>query len=118
MAALMTVDIADPATDPDPVRTPHQVNQSLEQRLVDRATELLENHPHFRGRHQSVYCEHSRGALLLQGTVPSYYLKQLAQEAIRDLVDVIKIVNQIRVSDLCGCTRPEFEANRRMRKPR
>jgi hypothetical protein len=54
--------------------------------------------------HQSGYaalsqlrCECGRGALVLHGHVPSYYLKQLAQTLVRDIGGVNIIVNKVRV---------------------
>ena len=37
--------------------------------------------------------------IVISGTVPSYYLKQLAQEAIRPILDGRRIRNRIRVSE-------------------
>ena len=45
----------------------------------------------------SVRCRYRDGTLTLQGKVPSYYHKQLAQEAIRKVSNVELIVNEINV---------------------
>ncbi|HEV3146123.1 MAG TPA: BON domain-containing protein [Gemmataceae bacterium] len=37
--------------------------------------------------------------IVISGTVPSYYLKQLAQEAVRPILDGRRIRNRIRVSE-------------------
>lgn len=37
--------------------------------------------------------------LLLSGRVPTFYYKQLAQEAIRAVVEDVQVVNTIRVDD-------------------
>jgi hypothetical protein len=44
-----------------------------------------------------VACRFRRGAMTLRGTVPKYFHKQLAQEAMRDLKNVDVIVNDIHV---------------------
>lgn len=46
---------------------------------------------------QRIWCEFREGHLILQGQVPSYYLKQLAQEAVAGLEGVEQVVNQIEV---------------------
>jgi hypothetical protein len=47
---------------------------------------------------RSVRCKYRDGTITLHGSVPSYYHKQIAQEAIRDVDNVEAIVNQIKVS--------------------
>ena len=47
---------------------------------------------------QRVTCNCSRGILLLRGHLPTYYQKQLAQEAVKGLGGVVQIVNEIEVS--------------------
>lgn len=46
---------------------------------------------------QDIDVELIRGTLVLRGTVPSFYLKQLAQHAARDLPEVQEIQNQLQV---------------------
>lgn len=43
-------------------------------------------------------CDFHEGILFLRGRVPRYYHKQLAQEAVRNVVGVDEIVNVIEVS--------------------
>lgn len=45
-----------------------------------------------------VTCNWHQGILLLRGHVPTYYDKQLAQEAVKGLDGVVQIVNEIEVS--------------------
>jgi hypothetical protein len=45
----------------------------------------------------SVRCQFGDGILTLHGSVPSYYHKQVAQEAIRNVTDVGAIVNELNV---------------------
>ena len=44
-------------------------------------------------------CEFDDGSLLLRGSLPTFYHKQLAQQAVTDIVGVEHVVNQIRVLD-------------------
>ena len=48
---------------------------------------------------QLVACEYHEGILVLRGHVSSFFHKQLAQEAVRDVVGVDKVVNVIEVHD-------------------
>ncbi len=49
----------------------------------------------FAGR--DVSCEFRHGVLLLRGRLPSYYQKQLAQEAVKELEGVLQVINNIKV---------------------
>lgn len=63
---------------------------------------LLEQHWHFGKRIRSVQFRCVDNCLTLVGCLPSYYLKQLAQEAIRPInnsFEFIRIDNQIVVID-------------------
>ena len=42
-------------------------------------------------------CEFRRGHLIVCGTVPTYYMKQMAQETVRPVAGVEKITNRISV---------------------
>jgi hypothetical protein len=59
--------------------------------------ERLEIHPHFRGRASLVTIELVEETLVLSGRLPSHYLKQLLQEAIRGVPGVEDIDNQVDV---------------------
>lgn len=72
------------------------------QQLREKAEMLLECHPHFRGRTQFLQCEIVGRNLILNGRLPSYYLKQLAQEAMRGLRGIDRIENRIRVASPIG----------------
>jgi hypothetical protein len=65
--------------------------------LIDSAREQLENHPHFRGRLESLSIEQRGRALYLSGQLPTFYLKQLVQEILRHLPGVQSIRNEIVV---------------------
>jgi hypothetical protein len=59
--------------------------------------ERLEQHPHFRGRTSLLEIELVDGTIVLSGCLPSHYLKQLLQEAIRLIPDVVDIDNRVAV---------------------
>jgi osmotically-inducible protein OsmY len=44
-----------------------------------------------------VNCEVRQGVLVIRGQVSSYYLKQLAQESVRSLAGLSRIVNRLEV---------------------
>ena len=48
---------------------------------------------------RSIVCEFHEGVLVLRGRVTSYYLKQLAQELVRDLDGIGAILNVVEVQD-------------------
>jgi len=43
-------------------------------------------------------CEYERGVLFLRGHLPSFYQKQLAQEAVVGLAGVAQVVNETEVA--------------------
>src|SRR5262245_66408291 len=76
---------AEPAT---PTRTPHPGLQELAEGCLRRNPYLaLKN----------VCCDCRGGVLVLRGCLPSYYLKQVAQEAVARLEGVQALDNQIQV---------------------
>jgi osmotically-inducible protein OsmY len=46
---------------------------------------------------RNVSCDYERGVLTLRGSLPSYYLKQVAQAAVCSLDGVGRVVNEIEV---------------------
>jgi len=64
-------------------------------RIDDAATRTLATHPHLNRR--SVQCTRDQGKLILEGTVTSYFEKQMAQEALRQLAGDEPIDNRISV---------------------
>jgi hypothetical protein len=64
---------------------------------VSLIQERLGGHPHFRGRTSLLTIESIGGSIVVSGRLPSYYLKQLLQEAIRDIPDVASIDNHVEV---------------------
>ena len=61
------------------------------------ARSYLERHPHFRGRVNEVAISQEGRTLLLTGRLPSFYLKQLVQEAVRHVPGVQNVRNMIDV---------------------
>ena len=70
--------------------------------LIAIARQLLERHPHFRGRLSAVRIEQRGRTLCLTGRLPTFYLKQLVQEAIRHIPGVGGIRNEIAVVNATG----------------
>lgn len=62
---------------------------------VDVAERCLRSNPYLALK--NVSCDWLGGVLVLRGCLPSYYLKQLAQEAVASLKGVARIDNQIQV---------------------
>ncbi len=72
--------------------------------IVVRANKLLESHSHFKGRCGTIeISQGENGQLLLNGKLPNYYLKQLAQECLRNMElpiqNEIIVVSEIQASD-------------------
>ena len=44
-----------------------------------------------------VFCKHNEGVLLLQGQVPTFHLKQIAQTVVAEVPGVEQVDNQIQV---------------------
>jgi osmotically-inducible protein OsmY len=53
---------------------------------------------------RKVTSEYLGGVLVLRGCLPSYYLKQVAQEVVAHLEGVERIENQIEVVTCSGCS--------------
>lgn len=70
--------------------------------LSDLARDHLEHHPHFRGRVSDVSIEQEGRTLFLSGRLPSFYLKQLVQEAVRHVPGVQQVRNLIDVVNADG----------------
>ncbi len=62
-----------------------------------RAAVLLYSHPHLQHFSSNVQCCFRDRCLCLAGAVPSFYLKQLAQETLRGMPGVERIENRIAV---------------------
>ena len=63
--------------------------------LATQVTQLFDFHPHL--RQARVKVQSTRGAVVLTGTVGSYYEKQIAQESLRDMPGITSIDNSLEV---------------------
>ncbi len=63
--------------------------------IAEAAKERLQNSPYLPLR--KVLCECEWGVLSLRGHLPSFYQKQLAQQAVSDVKGVSQILNEIEV---------------------
>ena len=64
-------------------------------RIIAVAKQRIVHQPHLSV--QRIWCDFDGGRLILRGQVPSFYCKQLAQEAVADLEGVEQVVNEIEV---------------------
>ncbi len=105
------LDIATTHRDGDPMRNP--VVPTVSSKVVPAekdGTDLLCNavvslvrhrlgiHPHFRGRASLFTIERIGKTITITGRVPTYYLKQLLQEAIKAVPGVVNIDNRVHVT--------------------
>src|SRR6476469_1114034 len=72
------------------VERPVGIDELAESRLRSNSYLALKN----------VSCELSQGRLVLRGSLPSYYLKQVAQEVVAGVAGETLVVNQINVLDV------------------
>jgi osmotically-inducible protein OsmY len=63
--------------------------------IITKVRERLRRHSHLRV--QRIWCEIDDGRLFLRGQVPSFFYKQLAQEAVQTIAGVGQILNEIEV---------------------
>jgi hypothetical protein len=70
--------------------------------LAEAARAVLEGHTHFRGRADRFAFEEVEGGLVVVGTVPTFYLKQLLQSLLKDIEGVQRIVNRVDVVSSAG----------------
>jgi osmotically-inducible protein OsmY len=75
--------------------SPSQPNRALALQIQAVAESRLKASP-YRSIHK-ILCVWDNGLLVLQGSLPSYFQKQLAQEAVSDIKGVSQVINQIEV---------------------
>jgi osmotically-inducible protein OsmY len=66
---------------------PHDIGEAATRCLRDSSYQAL----------RRVLCESDNGVLLLRGCLSSFYLKQIAQEAVARVNGVTQVVNDIEV---------------------
>jgi osmotically-inducible protein OsmY len=75
------------------------LNHGKDSEIVNQITEVAKqrifHQPHLSA--QRIWCIFDGRKLFLHGQVPSFYFKQLAQEAVVDLEGVEQVVNEIEV---------------------
>jgi len=67
----------------------------MDTKTLEVAAQCFQKHPRLSLR--NISCHSVDGVLVLQGSVSTYHLKQLAQEAVAKLDGVEEIENQIHV---------------------
>lgn len=74
-----------------------QTNDSLASLddLIQRVDTAIKTNPHLNGHR--VYCQEESGTVVLQGRVSSFFQKQIAQETLKRLDGVEKVINQLEV---------------------
>ena len=80
--------------------------------LRQQAIELLESHPYFKGRSKWIGMEFEKGQIRLKGRLPSFFLKQVVQEILRELPGISRIHNDIVVATPHGDIGPNEKRNR------
>lgn len=65
--------------------------------LAQSARKELEESPLFRGRSQLIRLDEHDGELVLEGRLPSFYLKQMLQTILQKMDGVEHIDNRVRV---------------------
>lgn len=75
----------------------HRKRRPQQPKLSELARHQLEQHPHFRGHIGDLSIQERGSTLCLSGRLPSFYLKQLVQEALIRLPGVGEIDNEIDV---------------------
>jgi len=77
-----------------------QVTEHRPKNILDLVNTLLE--AKLDSDVNRVSCQYEDGLLVLRGTLSSFYQKQLAQEAVRNLEGVRQIRNEIQVLQPCS----------------
>ena len=70
-------------------------NLLVAKQITEAAKRRILRQPHL--TMQRLWCEFDQGHLFLRGQVPSFYFKQLAQEAVVGMEGVQQVVNEIEV---------------------
>lgn len=76
----------------------HEVSEQtvpISTRIIDQAMRRIGDSPFLALRR--VTCEEHEGTLILHGRVPSFHHKQVAQETVRNVYGVQRIVNLLQV---------------------
>jgi hypothetical protein len=77
-------------------------NRRGSEQVAQRAQATLNAHAHFRGRAGRFEFDFHEDVLIVRGTVPTFYLKQILQCALKDIDGVRLIDNQVQVVSAAG----------------
>ncbi len=77
----------------DRTKEPSTTDSSNE--LIRRIDHAIRRNPHLSGK--QVFCQEQSGVVVLHGRVSTYFQKQMAQETLKRLEGIEKIVNQLEV---------------------
>ncbi|MEO8269799.1 MAG: BON domain-containing protein [Aureliella sp.] len=75
-------------------------HQSASRELLQRVDSAIKGNPHLT-RHQ-VFCQEESGIVILHGRVGSFFQKQMAQESLKRLAGVEKVINELEVDWLAS----------------
>ncbi len=64
--------------------------------ITDQAEQVFIHHPHLKNR--KIHCVKHENKIVLEGEVGSFFEKQLAQEALRDM-DGLVVENRVTVAE-------------------
>lgn len=79
------------------VPTVQAKGSEFDQRTEAWANAVIQSHPHLKMRAELIKCECRNKCLQVSGVLPSFYFKQLAQEALRSSCRDLRIENRILV---------------------
>ena len=82
---------------PDRSNRPTRLFHKRPSKVTKRARRTLEESELFRGRSKLIRIEEQDGRLVLEGRLPTYYLKQMLQTVLRDVDGVERIDNHVSV---------------------
>lgn len=68
--------------------------------LLHRVDSAIKTSPHLTGH--KVFCQEESGIVVLHGRVPSFFQKQMAQEALKKLEGVERVINELEVDWMGG----------------
>ena len=77
-------------------------NAASPREISQTARSLLARHSHFRGRVESFEFVVEGRMLLVRGSVPSFYLKQVLQTVLKQVTGIQRIDNQVDVVSADG----------------
>jgi hypothetical protein len=78
-------------------------------KIEQRACDIVDRHCHFQRRASQFEFQYEENILIVRGSVPTFYLKQLLQSALRDLDGVLAIDNQVQVVSSQGLSSSSLE---------